>query len=254
MPATVSTRGVLKASTNRVRTSTALQGSAMWENVIGIVNEERGTNAGVEALINAPQRGGGNHNAKKEARRAAAAEAVLATGGFDTAITSYNELLSLAKSQGAMGEGATRGACKVCGQLGHLTKQCRNQFSKFYQNDDGPSTAAGAAANAAIPSADGGRPALSGDSLESLGRDSDKLSSDSSSGSSSSDSDSEEERRRRKKKKEKKRKRERERKEKKRRHKERDHGGRSSSGKDKKHKKSKRHRSRSRSPKRERRD
>jgi len=257
MPATVSTRGVLKASTNRVRTSTALQGSAMWENVIGIVNEERGTNAGVEALIHAPQHGGGNHNAKKEARRAAAAEAVLATGGFDTAITSYNELLSLAKSQGAMGEGATRGACKVCGQLGHLTKQCRNQFSKFYQGGDaGPSKASGAAAtaSAAIPSADGSRPALSGDSLGSLGRDSDTLSSDS---SSSSESVSEEERRRRRRrKKDKKRKREREHKEKKRRHKERDHGGRRSSGKDKKHKKSKKHRSRSRSrslsPKRDR--
>jgi len=242
MPATVSTRGVLKASTNRVRTSTALQGSAMWENVIGVVNEERGTNAGVEALIHAPQRGGGNHNDKKEARRAAAAEAVLATGGFDNAITSYNELLSLAKSQGAMGEGATRGACKICGQLGHLTKQCRNQFSKFYEGGDArPSTAAGAAA---IPSADGSRPAFSDDSLGSLGRDSDKLSSDSSSG----DSDSEEERRRRRRKKKvKKCKREREHKEKKRRHKERDHGGRSSSGKDKKHKKSRRHRRRSRS-------
>ena len=265
MPATVQTRGVLKASTNRVRTSTALQGSAMWENVIGIINEDRGTNAGVEALINAPQRGGGNHKAKTEARRAAAAEAVLATGGFDTAITSYNELLSLAKSQGAMGEGATRGACKVCGQLGHLTKQCRNQFSKFYQGDAGPSTAAGAAAGGAGDSAlpgGGMGPALSNDSLSSLGRNSDKLSSDSD--SSSSDSDSEEERRRRRKRKEKKRRheRERERKEKKRRHKERDHHhhhrSSSSSGKDKKHKKSssRRHRSRSRSrsPKRERRD
>jgi hypothetical protein len=256
MPATVQTKGVLKASTNRVRTSTALQGSAMWENVIGIVNEERGTNAGVEALINAPQRGGGgNYKAKSEARRAAAAEAVMATGGFDTAITSYNELLSLAKSQGAMGEGATRGACKVCGQLGHLTKQCRNQFSKFYQGDSGPSAAAAAAAAGGV-SADGvsgaaaNGPTLSDDSLSSLGRDSDKLSSDSS--SSSSDSDSEEDRRRRRKKKEKKRKRER--KEKKRKHKERDHHVHSS-GKDKRHKKSKRHRSRSQSPlKKERRD
>jgi hypothetical protein len=258
MPATVPTRGVLKASTNRVRTSTALQGSAMWENVIGIVNEERGTNAGVEALINAPQRGGGNHKAMNEARRAAAAEAVLATGGFDTAITSYNELLSLAKSQGAMGEGATRGACKVCGQLGHLTKQCRNQFSKFYQGEAGPSTAAAGATGAAasLPAAGGSRPTLSSDSLSSLGRDSDKLSSDSDS-SSSSDSDSEEERRRRRRRKEKKRKREKERKEKKRRHKERDHGGRSSSGRNEKHKKSRRHRSRSRSrspARRERRD
>ena len=104
----------------------------MWENVIGLVNEERGANADVEALINAPKRGGGRQAA--QARRAAAAEAVLATGAFDTAITNYDELLTLAKSQGAVGGGATRGACKICGQLGHLTKQCRNQFSKFFND------------------------------------------------------------------------------------------------------------------------
>lgn len=79
MPATVPTRGVLKASQNRVRTSVALQGNAMWENVIGIVNEQAGTNTGVEALINAPTYGGGR-KAKQQQQRAAA-EAVLATGG-----------------------------------------------------------------------------------------------------------------------------------------------------------------------------
>lgn len=62
-----------------------------------------------------------------QARRQAAAEAVLATGGFDTSITNYQSLLAIAKQQGAVGSGAaTRGACKVCGQMGHLTKQCRN--------------------------------------------------------------------------------------------------------------------------------
>ena len=50
----------------------------MWENVIGVVNEQAGTNAGVEALINAPTIGGGRKRA--QAARAAAAEAVLATG------------------------------------------------------------------------------------------------------------------------------------------------------------------------------
>lgn len=102
----------------------------MWEDVIGIVNEERGSNAGVEALINAPQFKGGRE--AKQARKAAAAEAVLATGAFDTTLKDYQSLLDLAKSQGAVG-GGNRGACKICGQLGHLTKQCRNQFSKFFQ-------------------------------------------------------------------------------------------------------------------------
>lgn len=60
-----------------------------------------------------------------QARRQAAAEAVLATGGFDTSITNYQSLLAIAKQQGAVGTGA-RGACKVCGQTGHLTKMCRN--------------------------------------------------------------------------------------------------------------------------------
>lgn len=103
--------------------STALQGNAMWENVIGMTNEQAGSNAGVEALINAPTIGGGRK--ATQARRQAAAEAVLATGGFDTSITNYQSLLAIAKQQGAVGSGA-RGACKVCGQTGHLTKQCRN--------------------------------------------------------------------------------------------------------------------------------
>ncbi len=50
------------------------------------------------------------------------------TGGFDTAVNNYESLLSLARSQGAVG-GQNRGACKKCGQIGHLTKQCYNNIS-----------------------------------------------------------------------------------------------------------------------------
>lgn len=131
MPATCNTRGILKTSQNRVRTSGALQGSAMWESVIGLKNEERGANAEVEAMLNAPKRG--SHGEGKKKRQAAAAEAMKVTGNFDTGVTDYDSLLSLAKSQGALGEAVNRGACRVCGQVGHLTKQCRNQFSKFFQ-------------------------------------------------------------------------------------------------------------------------
>lgn len=55
--------------------------------------------------------------------------------GFNTAVHSYESLLSLARSQGAVG-GQNRGACRVCGQLGHLTKQCRNMQSTFFKPAD----------------------------------------------------------------------------------------------------------------------
>ncbi len=96
-----------------------------------------------------PQIGGGRK--ASAARRQAAAEAVLATGGFDTSITNYQSLLAMAKQQGAVGAGS-RGACKVCGQLGHLTKQCRNAIPS---GDD-----AGAAAAAAGGALEGAGPAL----------------------------------------------------------------------------------------------
>lgn len=76
------------------------------------------------------------------ARRQAAAEAVMATGGFDTSITNYQSLLAIAKQQGAVGSGA-RGACKVCGQTGHLTKQCRNVLGAGADGGDGAAAAAG---------------------------------------------------------------------------------------------------------------
>lgn len=63
-------------------------------------------------------------------------------GGFDSAVNNYESLLSLARSQGALG-GQNRGACKRCGGMGHLTKQCRNTLA---EDGVGP---AGAAAMAA---------------------------------------------------------------------------------------------------------
>ena len=138
MPATANSRGLLKVATNRVRTSTSIQGSDMWESVIGVKNEERGANAGVEALLQAPRIKQGMAQAKKS-RQTAAAEAMKVTGNFDTEIHDYESLIRLAKEQGAVGNNERRGACKVCGQVGHLTKQCRNQFSKFFtpQNEGG---------------------------------------------------------------------------------------------------------------------
>lgn len=133
MPATVSSRGMLKASTNRVRTSNALLGSSMWENVIGLKNEERGANKDVEAMLNAPQIG--RQGDGRRARREAAAEVMKKTGNFDGEVKDYESLLNLAKEQGAVVDGDKRGACKICGHLGHLTNQCRNQFSKYFNGN-----------------------------------------------------------------------------------------------------------------------
>lgn len=46
----------------------------------------------------------------------------MGAGAFDSSVTNYESLLALARTQGAVGDNS-RGACKICGQLGHLTKQ-----------------------------------------------------------------------------------------------------------------------------------
>lgn len=131
--------GRLKASTNRVRTSVALQQSSIWTKTIGLEeNPQAGSNAAVEAHINAP-----SHGAGRAARRAAAAQAVMQTGAFDTDVTSYESLLNIARSQGAVGS-QNRGACRICGQLGHLTKQCKNHLSVHFDAQAAGTAAAGA--------------------------------------------------------------------------------------------------------------
>lgn len=97
----------------------------------------------------------------------------------------------MARSQGAVG-GQNRGACKICGQLGHLTKQCRNHLSAHFQM---PGRADGTAAAA------NGKPLMP--TLPTVGGDDADLSSDlsdldSSSSESDSSSESEGERRKRK--------------------------------------------------------
>ena len=104
----------------------------------------------------------------------------------------YQALLSLARSQGAVG-GQNRGACKICGQLGHLTKQCRNHLSANFKM---PGFADGTAAASAddtprMPTL----PVVQGDKAD-LSSDLSDL--DSSSSDSDSSSESEDERRRRK--------------------------------------------------------
>lgn len=113
------------------------------------------------------------------------------TGGFDSSVEDYQALLSLARAQGAVG-GQNRGACKICGQLGHLTKQCRNHLSAHFQMP-GATDSSGAAVS--------GRSSMP--ILPTLGGDDEDLSSDisnleSSGSGSDSSSDSEDERRKQK--------------------------------------------------------
>ena len=67
-------------------------------------------------------------------------------------------LLAIAKQQGAVGT-ATRGACKICGQTGHLTKQCRNALPGA-AGGEGDGGGAGAATLLEAPPADDGADSL----------------------------------------------------------------------------------------------
>ena len=113
-------------------------------------------------------------------------------GGFNTSVEDYQALLSLARSQGAV-SGQNRGACKICGQLGHLTKQCRNHLSAHFQL---PGSTEGAAAAASAKPLMPTLPVVGGNDADEMSSDLSDL--DSSSSGSQSSSESEEERRRRK--------------------------------------------------------
>lgn len=191
--------GRLKASTNRVRTSVALQQTSIWTTAIGVEKFEP-VNSVIEATLNAPGVAGGGRRAKQQA----AAQAVAAAGGAGGQVDDYKGLIDLARAQGALG-GLNRGACKKCGQLGHLTKQCRNQFSRFFDGGPDAATTAAAAAAAGVPTAAlSMAPMAEGDGAPGGPSDSDSMGSlvdTDTDSSSSSSSDSEAERRRHKEKK-----------------------------------------------------
>lgn len=127
--------GKLKAQYNRVRTSVALQANSMWTKTIGLVHDSQaGSNAVIEASLKAPTHGGRGREARREA-----AKALIEEAGYEPAVTSFEGLVALARAQGSIG-GTNRGACKVCGGMGHLTKQCKNHLSSFYKKGEGGGT------------------------------------------------------------------------------------------------------------------
>jgi hypothetical protein len=132
----------------------------MWSNVIGVESEQKGTNSAIEATLQAPSFGGG-FKAQRQAHAQALVDqggavywrdaysrlaechgvpphwslthtarfaAFLPAAGYQAKATDLAGLLALAKAQGATGN-ANRGACRICGGLGHLTKKCTNGVS-----------------------------------------------------------------------------------------------------------------------------
>jgi hypothetical protein len=99
--------------------SNALKVTGIWANTIG-VESEMGGNTAIEDSLYAPGKGHGSRKDKQQR-----AQELIQSSGFQPAVTDYEGLMALAK-QAAGGGTANRGACKVCGGLGHLTKQCRN--------------------------------------------------------------------------------------------------------------------------------
>lgn len=78
--------------------------------------------------------------------------------GYQPSVTDYQGLLSLAKEQGSLGAG-TRGACKLCGGMGHLTKQCTN-FLTGHTAAASADVVPGAPGSAAAAGPSGAAPAL----------------------------------------------------------------------------------------------
>jgi hypothetical protein len=110
-------------------------------------------------------------------------------GGYEPSVRDFAGLKALARRQG--GDAATnRGACRLCGGLGHLTKQCRNFLDSGTAGAAAGSGAAGAAGAAAGGDGGDNRQLLTADDDEALllGSDdsarSSDLGSDSDSGSS----------------------------------------------------------------------
>ncbi|CAG9465133.1 unnamed protein product [Pedinophyceae sp. YPF-701] len=256
MPATCpAPRGMLKASTNRVRASAALATHSMWTDIIGQseLADYQGANDQVEKAINAPDKFAGKK--KHEARKAAAAELLEKTGAFGTGM-SLDDILATAKAKGAVGQGV-RGACKKCGQVGHLTKDCKNFLSDWFKEEQEARAAAELEAERKAKGLDG---VLEGLQKANGGPARSDSFSDLSLSSSDDDSDSSRDRRRRHRsrsrsrksdRKDRKRSRSEKKSKKSRKDRERSHK-RSRSDKERRHKSSKRRRSRSASPERRR--
>ena len=100
--------------------------------------------------------------------------------GYQPSVRDFDQLKALARRSGGDEAALNRGACKLCGGLGHLTKQCRNFLDK------GSGAAAAGGAEAAAAAGGGDRQLLTQEAEDALLLDSDSMdSSDLGSGSDS---------------------------------------------------------------------
>ncbi|EMS63274.1 CAX-interacting protein 4 [Triticum urartu] len=124
MPATAGR--VRMPANNRVHSSAALQTHGIWQSAIGYDpyapenNKQQAPSSSVSANAAAA--------AANAAAEAAAPPSSDPGASSENAYTSFQGLLALARVTGSNSD-ETRGACKKCGRVGHLTFQCRNFLS-----------------------------------------------------------------------------------------------------------------------------
>ncbi|XP_039119257.1 CAX-interacting protein 4 [Dioscorea cayenensis subsp. rotundata] len=124
MPATAGR--VRMPANNRVHSSAALQTHGIWQSAIGY----------------------DPYAPSKDKDAAKGPDDQAATGDAENAYASFQGLLALARITGSSSN-ETRGACKRCGRVGHLTFQCRNFLSvKDDKEKDGDVSASIQTANA----------------------------------------------------------------------------------------------------------
>ncbi|KAM0953535.1 putative transcription factor interactor and regulator CCHC(Zn) family [Dioscorea sansibarensis] len=124
MPATAGR--VRMPANNRVHSSAALQTHGIWQSAIGY----------------------DPYAPTKDKDAAKGSDDQAATGDAENAYASFQGLLALARITGSS-TNETRGACKRCGRVGHLTFQCRNFLSvKDDKEKDGDVAASIQTANA----------------------------------------------------------------------------------------------------------
>ena len=169
MPATAGR--VRMPANNRVHSSAALQTHGIWQSAIGYDPY-------------APNKEDNKKSSQPKASDAAAAEPA-----GENAYASFQGLLALARVT-SNNVDESRGACKKCGRVGHLTFQCRNFLSIKDESNDKDSEAIQAAVISGLEKIKGsGRKLFGKSGVEDSNEDSDDESE-----SSDSDYDSEIER------------------------------------------------------------